>query len=275
MGLFDVIDDISEKNILKTETGDNRIFGVVIGEVVDNYNENRAGRVCVSIHTRDKDANILKWARVAMPYMGKQWGHFFFPEIGDQVLVVFEQGNIERPYIIGCIPKDNDTYLKGVVSENNEHKKIQTKHGNTLYFHDAAEGDGVNDKIQLFTSGDSKKLGGHGLEMNNEKKQILLKDAEENCKLEMKTEKGQITIKAAEKLTINVGEKITVTMNGQNGKITISTTDVDLSATGQMKLNATSKGEISCGTINVEATGQMKLNASGMLTASGSVIKLG
>ncbi len=275
MALFDVIDDISEKNILKTETGDNRIFGVLIGVVVDNYNEKRAGRICVSIHTRDENANILKWARVAMPYMGKEWGHFFLPEIGDQVLVVFEQGNIEKPYVIGCIPKDNDTYLKKVKDEKNQHKKIRTKHGNTLYFQDATEGDGINDKIQLFTSGDDNKLGAHSLELDNEKKVIRLKDAEEKCKVEMLTEQGVMNIKADKKITIKAGEKITIVLNGENGKITINTTDVDLAATGQMKLNATNKGELSAGTMNVNASGQMKLNANGMLTASGSLIKLG
>ena len=36
MGLFDVMDDIASKQVLKTETGDNRITGVVIGKVVKN-----------------------------------------------------------------------------------------------------------------------------------------------------------------------------------------------------------------------------------------------
>ena len=33
MGLFDVIDDIAEKQVMKTDTGDNRIFGVVVGRI--------------------------------------------------------------------------------------------------------------------------------------------------------------------------------------------------------------------------------------------------
>ena len=31
MGLFDIIDDIAEKQVMKTETGDNRVFGVMTG----------------------------------------------------------------------------------------------------------------------------------------------------------------------------------------------------------------------------------------------------
>ncbi len=281
MGLFDVIEDISEKNIVKTETGDNRIFGVVLGEVVDNFNENRKGRLCVSIHTRDQNANILKWARVAMPYMGKNWGNYFMPEIGDQVLVVFEQGNIEKPYIIGCIPKDTDNFLKEVKGADdqqknpaNPHKKIKTKHGNTLYFLDAIEGDGTKDKIQLFTAGDGK-TGTHILELDNENKVIRLKDNEAKCSLEMKTEKGEITLKAEEKITIKAGDKITIVLNGTNGKITIDTTDVSLSAQGQLKLNATGKAELSGANMNVDSSGSLTLNANGMTTIGGNLIKLG
>ena len=99
MGLFDVIDDITEKQVMKTDTGDNRIFGVVVGQVAKNYDKDMPGRVCVTVPTRDKDANELKWARVAMPSSGSKWGHYFLPEVGDQVLLVFEQGNIEKPYV--------------------------------------------------------------------------------------------------------------------------------------------------------------------------------
>ena len=30
MGLYDIIDEIAEKQVMKTETGDQRIFGVVL-----------------------------------------------------------------------------------------------------------------------------------------------------------------------------------------------------------------------------------------------------
>ena len=90
MGLYDIIDEIAEKQVMKTETGDQRIFGVVLGVVTDNYDPAMKGRVCVTVPVRDENANNLKWARVAMPSSGKEWGHYFLPEIGDQVLLVFE-----------------------------------------------------------------------------------------------------------------------------------------------------------------------------------------
>ena len=105
MALYDIMDEIAAKQILKTDTGDNRIFGVIVATVVNNYDEKQPGRVCIQIPVRDKEANELKWARVAMPSSGEKWGSYFLPEVGDQVLVTFEQGNIEKPYIIGRIIK--------------------------------------------------------------------------------------------------------------------------------------------------------------------------
>ena len=110
MGLFDIIDEIAESQIMKTDTGDNRIFGVMVGTVAKNYDKDMPGRVCVTIPVRDTEANELQWARVAMPSHGKGWGHYFQPEVGDQVLLAFEQGNIEKPYVIGCVPKESNSF---------------------------------------------------------------------------------------------------------------------------------------------------------------------
>ena len=123
MGLFDVIDQIAENQIMKTETGDNRIFGVMVGTVAKNYDQDMPGRVCVTIPVRDEEANELKWARVAMPSQGKNWGIYFQPEIGDQVLLAFEQGNIEKPYVIGCVPKDSNAFLKKAYDKDNTNWK--------------------------------------------------------------------------------------------------------------------------------------------------------
>ena len=63
MAIFDIFEEVSERAVTKTETGENRIFGVVVGEVVKNYDDKFPGRVCVNLHTRDKEANEMKWAR--------------------------------------------------------------------------------------------------------------------------------------------------------------------------------------------------------------------
>ena len=126
MGLYDVLQDISEQQVTKTETGDTRIYGVMIGIVAKNYSEDMKGRLCVTIPTRDKGKgkSELQWARLVMPSGGQKWGTYFMPEIGDQVLLAFEGGNIEKPYVIGCIQRYSDDFLKKAVDKNNTFKKI-------------------------------------------------------------------------------------------------------------------------------------------------------
>lgn len=270
MGLFDVIDDIAEKQVLKTETGDNRIFGVVVGQIAKNYDKDMPGRVCVAVPVRDQNANELQWARVAMPSGGSGWGHYFLPEAGDQVLLAFEQGNIEKPYVIGCIAKDNDQILKKSVDEDNQYKKIVTRNGNTIYFEDNKEGDGDKDKIRITTA-----KSGHRIELDNEKKLILLSDQEGKNLIRMKTEDGQMEITAEKKLTIKVGDNIELILNGSNGAVSLKATKIHIEASSNIQVKSNSATKLQAGNLSVEANASLKLSSSGLTTLSGSPVKLG
>ncbi|MCR5654161.1 MAG: phage baseplate assembly protein V [Lachnospiraceae bacterium] len=280
MAIFDIFEEVSGKAVTKTEAGDNRIFGVVIGEVVKNYDDSFPGRICVQIHTRDTDANVVKWARMAMAYSGKEWGEYFLPEIGDQVLVVFEEGIIDKPYVIGCINKTSDKFLSKSADKNNRHKRIVTRHGNSIEFDDAPDssgnndGDGSTDSIKIYTTKENS-VHSHSIELNNEKNLIEVKDSEDKTQLQMKTEKGDILIKAERKITIKAGDNITIVLNGESGKITINSKDFSVDATGKMEMNATSKMALSGAQVTADAQGALKLNASGMVQVSGTPIKIG
>ncbi|MBQ9866298.1 MAG: hypothetical protein IJM34_04695 [Lachnospiraceae bacterium] len=277
MAIFDIFEEVSERAVTKTDTGDTRIFGVVVGEVVKNYSDNYPGRVCVKLHTRDDEANVLQWARVAMLSGGAEWGHYFLPEIGDQVLVVFEEGLIDRPYIIGCIQKAADTFLKKSVHEKNQHKRIVTRHGSSIEFEDVADdkggdGDGTKDKIYIYTPDKA-----HSVTMDNEKKLIEIQDKDKNAQIQMKTENGEIVIKAAKKITIKAGDNITVTLNGSSdsGKISISCADFVIDSSGKIELSATQKMAVKGASFSAESQGLMKLNANGATQIQGTPIKIG
>ena len=270
MGFYDIIDDIAQKQVIKTETGDNRIFGVVIGIVTDNYDESMQGRVCVNIPGRDQDANNLKWARVAMPSSGKKWGHYFLPEVGDQVLVAFEQGNIEKPYIIGCIPRSNDSFMTRASDKDNQYKKIVTKNGNTIEFKDANDGDGEKDVISIYTPG--KK---HKFIMDNEKKEILISDEKGENEIDFKTENGKMVIKANQNLEIDVGDNIKITMNGSNGTVTVDCSKVNVKTSGDTVVNASGNAKVSGTNISLEAGTALKLNSSGAAKITGTPIQIG
>lgn len=270
MGLFDVIDDIAEKQIMKTETGDNRIFGVMTGIVAKNYDKDMPGRICVSIPVRSDGGNELKWARMVMPSSGKEWGHYFIPEIGDQVLLAFDQGNIEKPFVIGCIPTDSNRFLTQSFDEKNRYKKIITKNGNSIIFEDNPEGDGEKDRIEIVTA-----KGKHSVTIDNEKNEILVSDKEGTNKIHMKTEAGQMEIKAAKKLVINVGDNIKLIMNSASGTIKVECDKFDVKAGNGIIMESNSQAKLTGANITLEATSVLKANSNGTAVVKGMPLKLG
>ncbi len=270
MSLYDIMDEIAARKVTKSETGDNRMNGIVIGVVQSNYNEQMPGRVCVEIPVRDASANELKWARVAMPYSGVNWGFYFLPEVGDQVLVAFENGNIEKPYIIGSIPKDTNRFLTGSVNSDNQCKRIVTKNGNTIEFTDVAEKDGEEDKILIQTANKS-----HKISLDNQKGSIALSDKDGKNKLEIQTENGNIQLKTEHKLTIAVGDSIELTLNGDSETIQVKCGKLKIEADQSAKLTTSGKLGMSGGNIVMDASASFKLNSSGISTIGGSPVKIG
>lgn len=273
MSLYDIIDEITERQVTKTETGETRAHGVMVGTVTKNYDDSMGGRVCVSILTRDTDANELQWARMASAAGGKSWGHYFLPEVGDQVLLAFENGNIECPYIIGCVNKDNDSFLTGSVDKDNQYKRIVTKHGSTIIFEDNAnDEDGAKDKITIQTAGKA-----HTILMDNENCKIRIGDKKGEDYIEMKTNEGSgtLTVNIKSKITIKVGDTITLTMNGESGAVKLEASTINMEAS--QKILAKTDGTVQLeGTQIKEKAGSMhKIESAGMVNVSGSPIKIG
>lgn len=273
MSLYDVMSEITERQITKTEMGDTRIYGVMRGTVAKNYDKDMPGRVCITIPTRDNSANELQWARVAMPSSGPKWGSYFLPEIGDQVLVMFEGGQIEKPYIIGCVPKDNDTFISKVVDEKNQYKKIATRHGSAITFTDNAESeDGTKDKLTLVTAKDALQVN-----LDNENQTIYIGDKKKENKIEMVVTEGseRCEIKVKSTLTIKVGDKIKMTMNGESGAITIEAGDFTVKASSTATIKSDNAIKLESGQITETSSSSHKISGSGVVSIGGSPIKIG
>ena len=270
MGLYDIIDEITERQVTKTDTGDTRIYGVMLGVVAKNYDKDMPGRVCVTIPTRDTDANELQWARQAHPSGGSAWGHYFLPEVGDQVLLAFEGGNIEKPYIIGCVPKDNDKFLTGSVDQNNQIKRIMTKNGSVIAFEDNKEGDGQKDKIKIETAGTA-----HTVLLDNENNVIRVTDKAKENQIEMKTQDGTIVVKAKSKITIEVGSSISIVLNGESGAIKIEANEINTEVSKQFKAKTDGMMSLEGAQFTAKASSMFKAESSGVVQIGGSPIKIG
>lgn len=270
MPFFDIVDDVARHQMEKTDMWDNRVNGIMVCTVVKNYDKEKQGFVQVNITTRDYEENKLVWARMALPYGGDKWGSYFIPEVGDQVIVAFEQGCIERPFIIGAVPKTASSFMKGAFDEDNKIKRIKSRNGNVIDFIDNKEGEGDNDKITINTA---KEL--HKMELDNEKKKILISDKEGNNKIEIKTENGQMEIIAKQKLTIKVGDNIKVIMNGSNGTVSIESSKVKIEATESAEMKSNNRVSFEGGNVSVSGNSMLKLKSSGPVSVDGTPIKLG
>ncbi|HUA20138.1 MAG TPA: phage baseplate assembly protein V [Bryobacteraceae bacterium] len=109
-------------------------YGVVIGRVVDNNDPQKLGRIQLQYFWQEQ--NQTSWARMMMPHTGSQRGIYFMPEVGDEVVVAFEDGDPERPIVLGCLWNATDTpptedYWGGEYA-NNDVKRIMTKSGHRI-----------------------------------------------------------------------------------------------------------------------------------------------
>ncbi len=94
--------DVMVKTEQDTAESDPKIYGVVVGRVINILDPLLLGRVQVQIPAID-DLNLSPWARVAAPAASLASGFYWIPSIEDEVLVAFEQGDVNAPYIIGCL----------------------------------------------------------------------------------------------------------------------------------------------------------------------------
>jgi type VI secretion system secreted protein VgrG len=79
---------------------------VVVGPPGEEIFPDKYGRVKVQFHwDRDGKADTASscWLRVAQSIAGKRWGSIFIPRIGQEVMVAFEEGDPDRPIIVGSL----------------------------------------------------------------------------------------------------------------------------------------------------------------------------
>lgn len=113
-------------------------------KVTDNEDPNNLGRVRVQFDWQaQQDSEMMTpWLRIAQPYAGVGKGFSFIPEIGEEVMVDFEGGNAERPYVKGMLfngvdNPDGDWLPNG--NSSNQIKAIRTRNGHTIEIHDEGQ----------------------------------------------------------------------------------------------------------------------------------------
>lgn len=177
---------------------ESKIYGVVVGIVTNNKDPEELGRVKVKL-PRISGEDESHWARVATFMAGKDRGAFFLPEVNDEVLVAFEHGDINMPYVIGSLWNGVD-------------KPLETN------------SDGKNNVRVI------KSRSGHIIRLND-------KDGEEKIEIIDKSKKNSIEISTKDnKITIKTEKDIEI--KAPNGKLVIEAKDIEIKSTASTKVEA-------------------------------------
>ena len=99
--------------------------------VKDNNDPQGMGRVRVQFFWQKGD-ELSPWIRLIQPYAGSGKGFYFIPEVGEEVMVDFENGNAERPFVLGA-------HYNGAAKSgyNPTTKAIHTQSGTKILLNDA------------------------------------------------------------------------------------------------------------------------------------------
>lgn len=111
-------------------------------KVIDNEDPKKLGRIRVQYDWQEDYSTemITPWLRLVHPYAGKDKGFSFIPEIGEEVVVDFLDGNPEKPYVVGTVFNGVAATAKAWLSGDNQVKAIRTRNGHTIEIWDEGEG---------------------------------------------------------------------------------------------------------------------------------------
>jgi hypothetical protein len=97
-----MIENLFEKMEVSIESIKKKFYGVCTGRVINILDPLMLGRVQVQLPFIDS-LDLSPWARVASPMAGPLHGFYMIPNPGEDVLVAFEQGDVNAPYVIGSL----------------------------------------------------------------------------------------------------------------------------------------------------------------------------
>jgi uncharacterized protein involved in type VI secretion and phage assembly len=126
MSLLDLLQD-------ETKQENGTVNGVAIGTVSNNQDPDGLGRVKVKYPWRE-DGQESDWTRIAVLAAGKDRGTVWLPEVGDEVLLAFDKGNVEHPYVLGSLFNGKDVPPEKNDDGKNDIKLIKTRSGHKVTF---------------------------------------------------------------------------------------------------------------------------------------------
>jgi uncharacterized protein involved in type VI secretion and phage assembly len=194
--------------------------GVATAVVTANDDPEKRGRVKLQ-YPWARELGDSGWVRVATIGAGKGYGFYFVPEVGDEVLISFAGGDVERPFVIGTLWNGKD---KPVGGSKPEEKWIRSKGKNVVIISDEQ----ANGRISITTAK------GHTVSINDKdgSEKIVVADKGGKNGLEVDITNKELKVNAEMKLSLSA-TSIEVTADADlsltsNGTLSIQGTMVTI-----------------------------------------------
>jgi len=185
--------------------------------VLDNNDPMGMGRIRVQFPWQEDKNQKTPWIRMIQPHSGSGKGFHFIPETGDEVLVGFEGGNAEKPFVIGT--HYNGSEISSYHTSGNDKKVIHTRSGTKIVLNDAEGSIFIEDP-----SGNTYLMDGQG-------------NINVNAPNDMNFTAGKnLNINVGENMTISVGQNIS-TNAGNNIGVTAGNDIIETATGNRMEMS--------------------------------------
>ncbi|MCX2496206.1 phage baseplate assembly protein V [Pedobacter sp. PF22-3] len=201
-----------------------------LADVIDNNDPQGQGRIKVKFKWECLTNDVTEWLRVVTPSAGigdrgNNRGYFAIPEIDDQVMIAFEEGNIARPVVMGSVYHSSSVDSSPLIK--NHLKSIITRSGHLVEFDDNAGTQGIkitdihNNIIHIDTKGNNITI-------------TALENMTLNCK--------NMQINVGENMDIQVGQNQST--NAGRDIATTAGNNYSLSAVGDVSETSNNRTEL-------------------------------
>jgi uncharacterized protein involved in type VI secretion and phage assembly len=242
------------------------VSGVVTGIVTNLKDPNKLGRVKVKFPWLADDVES-DWMRVSSPMAGPERGFMYIPEVNDEVLVAFEHGNPNRPYLIGQLwnMKDKPPYSDSdnAITDKVEKRIIKTRAGHFLEFDDTKSSEKVTIKTKA----------GHQIVMDDKSgsENISITDKSGN-KLVIDSSKKSVSFDVGGDFSVNSKGKIILNSTG-NIEITAKAGNATVKGT-KLSMEGTASSELKAPQVKVNGTAQAELTSGALVKLQGAIVKI-
>jgi phage protein D/phage baseplate assembly protein gpV len=231
-------------------------LGVVVAVVTNNRDPENRGRVKVK-YPWLSDTVESHWARLVSPMAGNTRGFYWLPEVNDEVLVAFEHGDVNHPYVVGGLWNGVDLppmKADQVLSQDGkvDRRIIQSRTGHVVT---------LDDSTQTPSISIVDRTGRNSIKVDSKNNNISV------------YAQGDLTLEARGSVNIK-GRAVNIQAEGQAVTVSANAGDVSVRAQKGLTLRGTNSQIEGTAAMKVKGGGVTDVESNGVTNIKGSLVKL-